>query len=595
MRLKIANFSNLIILCFGIVLLGCEKDVSDDTKEIVATAPFKSDLLNLKQLPADIQNYISTDNINNTARSGENWNGLLDAIFATQNIVKTKDNEGVVNYSISFIYEDSPENVFYNLIINVLPTGEQSQYVIKYTCNPADFPNFKSHNFDFNYFVGTTEMGVLIQNSGSFTGKSSSGDDPCPKIFIPPSGSGSNTGAVGGGVGGGGGTPSTPSGFNTTVAGYNVSASSSGGIYSVSVGTTTYYSGGGTSILGGVSPGANGGSGANYFFYFRPLVKAPGTSKKASDCPDQTLPAGYVPVSTASETIAVIKTKIKMSKAQMVYLMNTPEALNLVYSLVYNNPSEEDKNFALAMIDALIDGSVVDLKYRIILHPTFSQNPCLMGVYTQLGGSATFQNYLKKFDGDFSLANLNLSADNQFGINFPENVKSQAITLTPQNSLIKIVINNDASLPSNIFKFPKIITPVIFVHEMMHAEINRILLKCSKLPHVNPQNMTDSQWTEHLKNMENNFPLLFEYYEKYQLKTSTPTDFQHEYIVTKYRNVIKEILKQYDNNLHTEEFYETLSWFGLKGTAAWNNLSTTQQTQINASLQNIYKNEPYFN
>ncbi|MFW0737871.1 hypothetical protein [Flavobacterium sp. T12S277] len=584
MRLKIINFSNLIILCFGIVLLGCEKDVSDDTKEIVATAPFKSDLLNLKQLPADIQNYISTDNINNTARSGENWNGLLDAIFATQNIVKTKDNEGVVNYSISFIYEDSPENVFYNLIINVLPTGEQSQYVIKYTCNPADFPNFKSHNFDFNYFVGSTEMGVLTQNSGSFTGKSSSGDDPCPKIFIPPSGSGSNTGAVGGAVGGGGGTPSTPSGFNTTVAGYNVSASSSGGIYSVSVGTTTYYSGGGTSILGGVSPGANGGSGANYFFYFRPLVKAPGTSKKASDCPDQTPPPGYVPVSTASETIAVIKTKIQMSKAQMVYLMNTPEALSLVYSMVYNNPSEEDKNFALAMIDALKDGSVVDLKYRIILHPTFSDNKCLMGVYTQLGGSATFQNYLKRFDGDFSLANLTLSV----GVD-PEHPNASAVTYQPKNGLIEIKFNPG-----------KLDTPALniaknFAHEILHAEMFEKLLALSGKKEIS--------WSaEFIESIRDDQPKIAEYYTMYLYDIpigGSISDPQHEYMAQLSINTIKDILKQYDNT-QAEDVYTAIAWSGLMGkdepnaitglppqpTAAWVNISKTERVR----LINIYKN-----
>ncbi|WP_291285341.1 hypothetical protein [Flavobacterium sp.] len=588
MRLKITNFSNLIILCFGIVLLGCEKDVSDDTKEIVATAPFKSDLLNLKQLPADIQNYISTDNINNTARSGENWNGLLDAIFATQNIVKTKDNEGVVNYSISFIYEDSPENVFYNLIINVLPTGEQSQYVIKYTCNPADFPNFKSHNFDFNYFVGSTEMGVLTQNSGSFTGKSSSGDDPCPKIFIPPSGSGSNTGAVGGAVGGGGGTPSTPSGFNTTVAGYNVSASSSGGIYSVSVGTTTYYSGGGTSILGGVSPGANGGSGANYFFCFRPLVKAPGTSKKASDCPDQTPPPGYVPVSTASETIAVIKTKIKMSKAQMVYLMNTPEALSLVYSMVYNNPSEEDKNFALAMIDALKDGSVVDLEYRVILDPTFSDNKCLMGVYTQLGGSATFQNYLKKFDGDFSLANLTLSV----GID-PAHPTASAVTYQPKNSMIEIKFNPE-----------KLSTPTLniarnFIHEMLHAEMFRKLLVLS--------GKNEIPWSaEFIESIKDDEVQISEYYLKYKYMPpagQSPSNAQHELMAQELRGIIIDVLKQYDNT-QSEDVYTALSWIGLMGeenwdvatglpprpTVAWVNKSKNERLQILETYTNFIKN-----
>ncbi|OOG74517.1 hypothetical protein B0E44_05820, partial [Flavobacterium sp. A45] len=60
-------------------------------------------------------------------------------------------------------------------------------------------------------------------------------------------------------------------------------------------------------------------------------------------------------------------------------------------------------------------------------------------------------------------------------------------------------------------------------------------------------------------------------------------------------NVIKEVLRQYDSNQHSEVFYETISWFGLKGTTAWNNLLQTERDNINTSLQNIYRNEPYFN
>ncbi|MDL2144699.1 hypothetical protein QQY79_19390 [Flavobacterium tructae] len=568
MKLKTAKFLNFIIL--SIVLLGCERDLSNEDKEVKVTAPFKSNSLNLKGLPADIRNYITPDTNNNTARSGESGNDLQDAIFATQDIVKTTDSENVTNYSISFIYEDSPENVFYNLVINVLPTGEQSQYILKYTCNPADFPNFKSHNFDFNYFRGSTEMGVVTQNTGSFTGKSNSGDDPCPKIFIPPSGSGSNTGAVGGTVGGGGGTPSTSSGFNTTVAGYNVSASSSGGIYSVSVGTTTYYSGGGTTIIGGVTPGTNGASGANYFYYFRPLVKAPGTSKKASDCPDQTPPAGYVPVSTASEAIAVIKTKIKISKAQMVYLMNTPEALNLVYSLVYNNPSEEDKNFALAMIDALKDEGVVDLKYRVILDPTFSSNPCLMGVYTQLGGSATFQNYLKKFDGDFSVANLTLLASNTLSSNI------NAETTSPVNYMINITFNE------NNLRRPALSIARTFIHEMIHAEIYRKLLSVAGQPQIQ-FNQTQ------LVQLKDNYPGLYDYYMRFEFNIpigQVVSDAQHEAMAMHYRGIIEQSLRQLDNTL-SNEVYEALSWEGLKGTKAWDKLSVNKQNAITTIITNF--------
>jgi hypothetical protein len=82
---------------------------------------------------------------------------------------------------------------------------------------------------------------------------------------------------------------------------------------------------------------------------------------------------------------------------------------------------------------------------------------------------------------------------------------------------------------------------------------------------------------------------------RYQVNSSSPTGFQHEAMAQHYRNIIKEALKQYDNNQHDDNFYETLSWFGLKNTTAWNNLSPTEKATINTNLQNIYQNEEYCN
>lgn len=129
----------------------------------------------------------------------------------------------------------------------------------------------------------------------------------------------------------------------------------------------------------------------------------------------------------------------------------------------------------------------------------------------------------------------------------------------------------------------------------MHAELYRKLLTCSKLPNVNTEDMTDDQWRNYLKNMQNKFKDLYKIYTKYALNTKEPSPYQHQYMALKYRNVIKEVLRQYDSNQHSEVFYETISWFGLKGTTAWNNLLQTERDNINTSLQNIYRNEPYFN
>lgn len=239
-------------------------------------------------------------------------------------------------------------------------------------------------------------------------------------------------------------------------------------------------------------------------------------------------------------------------------------------------------------------GAEVDFLYKVIIDKSFKDNPCLMGVYEQLGEAKTFQNYLQNFDGDFSVAHLKLSADTQFAnTQDPEYWDAMAVTESPQNYLIGIVFNTDSSLTSNIGNYPKMVTALVFIHEMIHAEIYRKLLMCSNLPNVNYTSMTDSQWKNHLNNMQNNFPGLYDYFVRYQLNTLNPSPFQHQQMAQHYREIIKNVLKQYDNNQHNEDFYNAISWIGLKDTVAWNNLTQNEKNQINLIIQNSYQNEKY--
>ncbi|OOG63827.1 hypothetical protein, partial [Flavobacterium sp. A45] len=195
----------------------------------------------------------------------------------------------------------------------------------------------------------------------------------------------------------------------------------------------------------------------------------------------------------------------------------------------------ENQLFVKQAIESVRMGAEVDLAYRVIVDQSLKNNSNLYGVYTQLGKAPTFDSYLKKFDSQFSVANLNLSVDNQFKTKQnPDYWDAQAITLTPENYLIKIIINNDAGLPSNIMKFPKIISALVFIHEMMHAELYRKLLTCSKLPNVNTEDMTDDQWRNYLKNMQNKFKDLYKIYTKYALNTKEPSPYQHQYMALKY-------------------------------------------------------------
>ncbi|WP_374174205.1 hypothetical protein [Flavobacterium tructae] len=324
-----------------LALTGCEKDSNEQHETKTESAvPFEKKLLNANELPVDIQNYINTDDAENSAKSG-NVETLNEPIFMMHDIVSMTDDKNITNYSISFFYPDTPENVYYNLVINVLPTGESKKYVFKYICNPEDFENFKAHRFDFKYFDGTTEISQVSYNTtGKFTSKSSAGDDPCAKIFVPSPSDPKSNPAAGGGSGNGGNLPS--GGFNTSVPGYN-SPPSSGG-----------YTGGGDGSSGHDHSNCYGSNGQYWYYAGDVRPPHPHTSKSAGPCPEVTPPTGYVPVNTMP-LIKILGTQLKLSIAQIVFLRNRPDTMNTIGSyLNSNNFSEEAKSFCKEIIDQSI-------------------------------------------------------------------------------------------------------------------------------------------------------------------------------------------------------------------------------------------------
>ncbi|BFM43859.1 hypothetical protein CFS9_25000 [Flavobacterium sp. CFS9] len=331
-----------------LALTSCEKDSNEPHQtKTESSVPFEKKLINANELPADIQQYINTDETKNSSKSG-NTETLNEPIFMMYDIVSMTDDKSVTNYSISFFYPDTPENVYYNLVINVLPTGESKKYVFKYICNPEDYENFKAHHFNFKYFDGTTEISQVSYNTtGKFTSKSSAGDDPCAKIFIPSSSDPKSNPAAGGGSGGGGNLPS--GGFNTSVPGYN-SPPSSGG-----------YKGGGDGSSGHDHSNCYGSNGQYWYYAGDVRPPHPHTSKSAAPCPEVTPPTGYVPVNTMP-LIKTLGTQLSLSKDQIAFLRNRPDTMNIIGSyLNSNNFSDEAKSFCNWAINYLMQNPNVTI------------------------------------------------------------------------------------------------------------------------------------------------------------------------------------------------------------------------------------------
>lgn len=196
------------------------------------------------------------------------------------------------------------------------------------------------------------------------------------------------------------------------------------------------------------------------------------------------------------------------------------------------------------------------LDYRILTDASFINNPCLKSVYDKLKGSQTFQNYLKKFDGKFSVANLKLAASNTM----PSNINAD--TSPPQNYLIQITLN------SNNLNRPGLDIARTFLHEMIHAEMFRVLLSLSS-----SNGEIDVATLNNMLN-QHNYPGMYDYYTRFGIN-----GMQHEQMAAHYQGIMVSFLKDYDSTLTAAE-YEAIAWEGLKGTTSWNSKSSQERQNI---------------
>lgn len=199
--------------------------------------------------------------------------------------------------------------------------------------------------------------------------------------------------------------------------------------------------------------------------------------------------------------------------------------------------------------------------YQILRSGSFTSDPCLNGAFNKAGGSPIFQGYLKNFDGNFTVANLKLSA----GV-LPSQINAE--TSPPVNYMIEITVN------TNNLNRPGIDVARTLMHEIIHAEMFRKLLSLSNNNGEIDVTILNQMLTQ------NNYPGLYDYYTRYGVN-----GMQHEQMAAHYINTIVNFLKQYDSTL-TQEQYEAMAWEGLRGTTAWN-LKTTQQQQ---NLRDTYNN-----
>lgn len=203
----------------------------------------------------------------------------------------------------------------------------------------------------------------------------------------------------------------------------------------------------------------------------------------------------------------------------------------------------------------------------------FKKHAKLNSIYNKIKTSANFNQYLKNFEPNFSVAHL------VFDINSITKVDALAETTEPINYFIKITFNKDKDW-NNI---PKVVVAGTFMHEMIHAEMFRKLLSINSTPNGN----IDWDLVKSL-NTEHNYPGLYDYYVR---SMSGDTNSHHEAMAAHYVNIMVNFLKQVYGNQYTDIEYKSIIWMSsLKGTRAWNLLSQSQKNLYETTFNNNYWN-----
>jgi len=229
----------------------------------------------------------------------------------------------------------------------------------------------------------------------------------------------------------------------------------------------------------------------------------------------------------------------------------------------------------------------VDYVDKIIIDSTFL-NTKAECVYNKLQNlSSGFKNAIKKFDGTFPVSHLIFKMED---LGTARGATRPPINGNSPDYNITVVLNNNNSSKEGVNYRPNLMTAKTIAHEVIHAEMFRKLMSLTQKPNF------DLVTAEELNNLLSNgdYPGIYDYYRHYK-------NWQHQQMATHYRQTIADILKEFDNSQHSDQFYMDIAWEGLiyeKGTNAiyaWTSLSTDEKERIKKVIKDYIDENKYQN
>ena len=303
---------------------------------------------------------------------------------------------------------------------------------------------------------------------------------------------------------------------------------------------------------------------------------------------------------------------------------NSHHPENLVYfnDIVYNNQSSEeiiaDLQFHQLAQDLIAEGGEVDYEDNLIVHNSFKNNQKAKFVYDKMKNinGSVFSDLLSKFDNStnallvFKTANIPSGSNGVGGKGITLPRLNQGSTTTRYDIVLDLDFVQNATL---------IEIALALSHEMIHAEL---MARCVKLGIITE--MTFDANTYNVGVSFNNNPIvttnisdiLFsrvaDQYTNFSNTNTSNSNWQHELFNTfnnrdkiaqnvesvhPWLDDILDPISGYVSNafipMSMDEYFKSISWFGLESTTEYNNLTDVEIAKKNQaySITNQYYNK----
>ncbi|WAC03805.1 hypothetical protein N7U66_10520 [Lacinutrix neustonica] len=235
--------------------------------------------------------------------------------------------------------------------------------------------------------------------------------------------------------------------------------------------------------------------------------------------------------------------------------------------LINNSCDTQAQGFGAPAAQAICDGGEVDFDDKIILDPTFTNNPTLMCVYNKLAadGSQLFKIAVESFEQNAEF-NLTLMIGN---CTFTDDACANTSELSTTGN-ITIIIEDINTNPIQLAQ--------LILHEAIHAELARYVLQYESGADVNDR------------------PYLFALYKYYKdLYDNNSGEIDHIYMTSQYIIPIADALKKFDNNSYPIDYYKSFAWDGLRAWDASNILGDDEEDSYNSYKPIVIQNSDVCN